>query len=172
MKRTIVDFLCLIIAFAIQHCIFPFIPFLSAAPNLVLILVFSYAFIYGSKDGMFYGLVAGIFLDLFYSYSFGFFTLAFIWIGYVNGLLNAYYYEEYIIFPITLCVFNEVFYNIYIYFFRFFVRGKTDILFYIKDIILPEMIITLLMTLLIYRLFLIYNRKLEVLDEKRSINVI
>ena len=34
MRRTIANLAFLMIMFAVQNCIFPFIPFLSAAPNL------------------------------------------------------------------------------------------------------------------------------------------
>ena len=69
-----------------------------------------------------------------------------------------------------LCALNEFLYNLYVYVFRFLIRGKTDLLFYLWDIVVPEIIITLLFTLLIYRFFLWYNRKLEILDEKHAVN--
>ena len=40
--------------------------------------------------------------------------------------------------------------------------------YYFLHIIVPEIIISLLFTLLIYRFFLWYNRKLEVLDRKKA----
>ena len=144
MKYFSVVGLFLMIFFALQSCVFPFIPFLSAAPNLVLILTFSYGFIYGSRAGLIYGFMAGLLLDLFYSGAFGFFSLFFMWIGFMNGRLSRYY--------------------------RNYSRRKTDLLFYLGDIVVPEIIITLLFTLLIYRFFLWYNRKLEILDEKHAVN--
>ena len=91
MKRIIINILLMILAFTIQNGVFPLIPFLSASPNLLLILTFSYGFIYGKDVGMFYGLFAGILLDLFYSGPFGFYTLLFINIGYFNKLYNLFW---------------------------------------------------------------------------------
>ena len=85
MKRIVINVLLMILAFTIQNCIFPLIPFLAASPNLLLILTFSFGFIYGKVAGMYYGLFSGILLDLFYSGPFGFYTLLFINIGYFNG---------------------------------------------------------------------------------------
>ena len=170
MRRTSANVAFLMIFFALQSCVFPFIPFLSAAPNLVLILTFSYGFIYGPRAGLIYGFMAGLFMDLFYSGAFGFFSLFFMWTGFMNGKLNRYYYENYITLPLFLCAMNEFLYNLYVYVFRFLIRGKTDLLFYLGDIVVPEIIITLLFTLLIYRFFLWYNRKLEILDEKHAVN--
>ena len=121
-------------------------------------------------DNLIYGFMAGLLLDLFYSGAFGFFSLFFMWIGFMNGRLSRYYYENYITLPLFLCALNELLYNLYVYVFRFLIRGKTDLLFYLWDIVVPEIIITLLFTLLIYRFFLWYNRKLEILDEKHAVN--
>lgn len=170
MRRTIANITFLIVMFAFQNCIFPFIPFLSAAPNLVLILTFSYAFIYGKKGGLLYGFAAGMMLDLFHTGAFGFFSLLFMWLGFLNGYLSAYYYESYILLPLFLCTFNELLYHLYIYLFRFFICAKIQLFFYFRTIILPEIIISLVFTLLIYRFFLSYNRKLEILDQKHAIN--
>ena len=46
MRRFIINIVLIIMAFAIQNCIFPFIPFLNVAPKLVLIIHFSIGFIY------------------------------------------------------------------------------------------------------------------------------
>ena len=158
MKRTLLNLLVLVAAFALQSSILPFIPFLSATPNLILIFTFAYAFIYGQRDGMLYGLAAGLLMDLFHSGAFGFFTLFFVWIGFLNGALSKYYYESYITLPLLLCTINEFLYNFYIYVFRFVIR----------NIVFPEIIISLLFTLVIYRFFLWYNRKLEFLDQRRA----
>ena len=60
MKRIIASFLLVILAFIVQTCIFPLLPFLAVYPNLMVILVFSFGFIRGSAWGMGYGLIAGL----------------------------------------------------------------------------------------------------------------
>lgn len=168
MKRIAINVLLMILAFTIQNCIFPLLPFLSAAPNLLLILTFSFGFIHGKEAGMYYGLFAGILLDLFYSGPFGFYTLLFIWIGYMNGICTRYYYEDYITLPLILSLFNELAYNLYIYVFRFLIRNRLDFLHYAKQIIIPETIFTVVTTLLIYRFFLFTSRRLEEMEKRRD----
>lgn len=168
MRRILFNVCLIILAFTIQNCIFPLLPFLSAAPNLLLILIFSFGFIHGTEAGMYYGLVAGILLDLFYSGPFGFYTLLFVWIGYVNGLCTRYYYEDYITLPLILCLVNEVAYNLYIYIFRFLIRSRLDFLYYLKQIIIPETIFTVVTTLFMYRFFLFTSRRLEEMEKRRG----
>ena len=168
MKRIILNVLLMLLAFTVQNGIFPLLPFLAASPNLLLIFTFSFGFIYGKEAGMWYGLLAGILLDLFYSGPFGFYTLLYIYIGYTNGICTRYYYEDYITLPLILSLINELAYNCYIYVFSFLIRNRLDFLYYFWEIILPETIFTVVATLLLYRSFLFTNRRLEELEKRRD----
>lgn len=172
MRRILVNLLLMVLAFTIQTCIFPMIPFLSAAPNLLLILTFSFGFIHGSWAGMLYGLFAGLLSDLFYSGPFGFYMLIFVYIGYVNGICTKYYYEDYITLPLILCVLNELAYNLYMYVFRFLIRGKLNLLYYFREIMAPEILFSVVTTLFIYRLFLFTNRRLEEMEKRRDTTIV
>ena len=108
MRKLLINLVMLILAFTIQICVFPQIAFLSSAPNLLLIVVFVCSFIEVRARGMFYGLVAGLFMDLFYSEPFGFYTLFFINLGYVSGICNKYYYEDYITLPLLLSLASDL----------------------------------------------------------------
>ncbi len=96
-KQIAINIGFIILAFTVQNCVFPLLPFLAATPNLLLILTFSFGFIHGKNAGMFYGVISGLLLDLFYSGSFGFYTLIYIYIGYFNGIFTRYYYEDLIV---------------------------------------------------------------------------
>ncbi|MDO4328217.1 MAG: rod shape-determining protein MreD [Lachnospiraceae bacterium] len=172
MRRILVNLLLMVLAFTIQTCVFPMIPFLSAAPNLLLILTFSFGFIHGSWAGMLYGLFAGLLSDLFYSGPFGFYMLIFVYIGYVNGICTKYYYEDYITLPLILCVLNELAYNLYMYVFRFLIRGKLNLLYYFREIMVPEILFSVVTTLFIYRLFLFTSRRLEEMEKRRDTTIV
>lgn len=172
MKRALINLALMIAAFTIQNCIFPLLPFLSAAPNLLLILTFSFGFMDGKRSGMVYGLVAGLLLDLFYSGPFGFYTLFYVYVGYMNGICTKYYYEDYITLPLILCVVNELAYNMYIYIFRFLIRGRLNFLYYFRELIIPETIFTVVTTLLVYRLLLYISRKLNEMEKRRDTNIV
>ncbi len=151
----------ILLAFLIQTSVFPLIPFLSASPNLLLILTFSFGFMHGSLPGMLYGLGAGLLMDMFYSGPFGFYSLIFIFIGYVNGFFNRFYYEEYLTLPMVICVFSELSYHLYIYVFRFLIRAKMDIPYYFLHIVFPSIVFSMLVTLVLYRFFFSAARKMD-----------
>ena len=172
MRKLLINLVMLILAFTIQICVFPQIAFLSSAPNLLLIVVFVCSFIEGRERGMFYGLVAGLFMDLFYSGPFGFYTLFFINLGYVSGICNKYYYEDYITLPLLLSLASDLIYNLYIYVFRFLIRNRLNFGHYLVSIIIPEIIFTTVTTLVVYRFFLFINRKLKEWEQRRDSNIV
>ncbi|MGI6079998.1 MAG: rod shape-determining protein MreD [Candidatus Avilachnospira sp.] len=171
LQRALINILILLGAFTVQTCVFPLLPMFSAVPNLLLILTFSFGFIYGRKTGMLCGLAAGVLMDLFYTGPFGFYCLIFLYIGFFNGIFNKYYYNDFIQLPLILCAVNELIYNFYIYVLRFLVRGKLDIGYYFMNIVLPEMVFSLIFTLFLYRVFLGANKRLDVIEDKRGTNV-
>lgn len=168
MRKILINIGILFLALTIQTCVFPLLPFLSAAPNLVLITVFICGFIEGKERGMLYGLVAGLLMDLFYSGPFGFYTLFFVNIGYANGIFTKYYYEDYITLPLVLSVANDLAYNLYVYVFGFLIRNRLNLGHYAVYIIIPEIIFTTVTTLLVYRFFLFLNRKLKEWEQRRD----
>ena len=171
-KQVLLNVLLILLAFTIQNCVFPLLPFLAATPNLLLILTFSFGFIHGKNAGMFYGMLSGLLLDLFYSGPFGFYSLVYVYIGYLNGIFTKYYYEDYITLPLILSVFNELGYSMYVYVLRFLIRGRLDLPYYFRNIILPEIIFTVITTLLVYRLFLSASRRLVDMGKRRDSTIV
>ncbi|MFQ9207909.1 MAG: hypothetical protein ACLR3S_01285 [Clostridium fessum] len=75
---------------------------------------------------------------MFYSGPFGFYTLFFINLGYVSGICNKYYYEDYITLPLLLSLASDLIYNLYIYVFRFLIRNRLNFGHYLVSIIIPR----------------------------------
>lgn len=168
LKRLLFYAVLILSTFAIQTGVFPLLPFLSSTPNLLLILTFSLGFMYGQTEGMLCGMFAGLLMDLFSTGPFGFYSLVFVYIGYLNGFLTKYYYDDFITLPLILCVLNELGYNLYIYATRFLVRGRLQFGFYFADVVLPELIFSLIVTLFLYRIFLKANKRFDRIEERRG----
>ena len=167
MKRKIVVFALIIICFLLQCTVFKEIPFTFVAPNLLIVVTSSFGFMRGKTDGLLTGLIAGMLIDLFYSEFFGFYTLLYMYIGYVNGFFKNMFFDDDIKLPMILITGSDFVYGCIIYVFSFLLRGRFDALYYFKSVIFPEVIYTAVITLFFYRLIRKINRKLEE-DEKRS----
>lgn len=154
--RKILNYLALfvtvVLAFVIQTSIFPLIPFIKGSPNLLLFITFITGFIFGETKALFVGLLCGILSDLFYSGQFGFFTLIYVLIGYVNGLLSHYIYDDNILFIMILSIINTIVFNLYIYIFCFLFNGKTEFAKYFINICIPSIILTLIVSIIFYKL--------------------
>ena len=166
-KRILLDTVIIVLAFLLQTSIFSMLPF-SSVPNLLLILTFSFGFIYGSTQGMLCGMLAGFLLDCFYPVPLGCFMLIFIIIGFLNGLFTNFYYDDYLTLPVVLCVISELIYNAAVLVIKLFSIGSVDVSYALLKIILPEMLFSLIITLLLYRLFLHANRSLDISQDKRG----
>ena len=85
---------------------------------------------------------------------------------------NVNYYEDYITLPLILSVVNGLWYSLYIYIFRFLIRGRLNLPYYFIKIMLPEIIFTAVTTLLVYRLFLSASRRLEDIGKRRDTTIV
>ncbi len=157
-------------AFILQTCLFPMLHFLTAAPNILLILTFSYGFIYGTTTGIVCGLFAGLMMDIFYSEPFGLFILIFTYLGFFSGLFSEDYRNDSIILPLILCFVCDLAYNAAMIFYRIICLGFSNLNFILKNVVLPEMFFTMVLTVLIYHILLSTNRRMDAIDDLRGQN--
>ncbi|MCH1978251.1 rod shape-determining protein MreD [Lawsonibacter sp. OA9] len=160
MRRKLILAVLVLLTFLLQSTVFKALSIASITPNLLLILTVSFGFMCGKRIGMFTGFLSGLMIDMFYGNLFGFHALLYMWIGFLNGFLYKVYYDEDIKVPTMLVTASDAVYGIVIYGLQFMLRGRLNFFGYLKQIIIPEIVYTVVMTLLFYRLFLWINRQL------------
>ena len=156
MRRKISVILIVVICFLLQSTLFSALSFASISPNLLIVVVSSFGFMRGRKEGMWIGLFCGVLMDIFFGEIPGFYTLLYLLIGYVNGM-----------FPMILILGSDFVLNLAIYLLRFLPRKKIHFGYYLFHIMIPEMVYTLVITIALYFIILKINRHLETI-EKRS----
>ena len=82
-------------------------------------------------------------------------------------MFEQLYYDEDIKLPLALVGATEFIYGLVVYLLMFMLRSEFDFLHYLRHIIIPELIYTIVVTLGLYPLILFINRRLEA-EEKRS----
>lgn len=167
MKRKIITFCIIIICFLLQSTVFSKLTFASIRPNLMIIVVSSFGFMRGKKTGMIVGFFAGIMADIFWGNVLGFYALIFTVLGYLNGCFKRLFYDEDIKLPLVLIAGSELAYGLIVYFCFFLMQGDFRFSHYLVHVILPELVYTILVTLVLYQIILYINRKLET-EEQRS----
>ena len=142
------------------------IDFLAAAPNLMLILTVSIGFMQGRTEGMLTGFLCGLLIDLFYGDVFGFYALLYLLTGYFCGRYSKIYFDDDVKIPLILVTVCDLAFNAAVYIIRFLLRGRLNIIGYLRNVILPDLVCTLLFTLLLYRLFYRINHSLVEKEKK------
>ncbi len=148
------------LCFILQTSVFKMLDIITIAPNLLLIMTTSIAFMQGRKEGMTVGFVCGLFYDLTYGYLLGTHSIILVVIGYACGSFRNIFGDEDIKVPLLLVAAGEIFYNIVIYIFGFLLQGRTQFVSYFKTIILPETVWTVLITIVLYRLIYRINHRM------------
>lgn len=161
MRRKVITALVIIVSFILQCTVFQALSLAGIAPNLLLIVTSSLGFMRGEKEGMVIGLFSGLLNDIFFGSLFGFYSLLYMFLGYGSGLFHRVFYDEDIKLPMIWIALSELVYGLSVYFFMFLLRSKFQFLFYLMHIILPELIYTVVVTILVYRLIRNLNHWLE-----------
>jgi rod shape-determining protein MreD len=139
-----------------------YIALANIMPNLLLILVASTGHMRGRTTGMMVGLFSGLLVDLMYgSYIIGLYALLYLVIGYLAGMTNRFYSKDDFTLPIGIIAICNFLYGFFYYVFEFLLRGRLDILYYLRRIILPEIIYTIAVSVLLYKLLHMINNRLE-----------
>lgn len=167
MRRKIVVFFIIVVCFLLQSTLFQALSFASIAPNLLIVVVSSFGFMRGRKEGMWIGFFSGLLLDIFFGSVIGFYALIYMYIGYINGFFRKIFFPEDIKLPLILISASDFGYNLLVYLFLFFLRGKFRFGYYLIHIVIPELVYTILVTIILYLIILKINQKLEAI-EKRS----
>jgi len=166
MRRKLVVFFIIIICFFLQSTVFQALAFASISPNLLIVVTSSFGFMRGRKEGMWIGFFCGLLLDLFVGDVIGFYTLIYMYVGYVNGFFRKMFFPDDIKLPIVLICSSDLAYNLLVYVFLFLMRGRLNVLYYLLHVILPELVYTILVTIVLYFIILKSNQKLEAIEKR------
>lgn len=167
MRRKITVAIIIIVCYLLQCTVFQALSFASIVPNLLIVVTSAFGFMRGKKEGIWVGFFCGLCMDIFYGTTIGFYALIYTYIGYINGMFRKLFYPEDIKLPLVLIMGSDLIYNLAVYFFLFFFRGKFQLSYYVLHIILPELVYTMLVTIVLYMIILKVNQRLELI-EKRS----
>lgn len=166
-KRPLITIAIIIVCFLLECTVFQHLSFASITPNLLIIVTSSFGFMRGRKEGMMVGFLCGLIIDIFFGELIGFYALFYTLLGYANGFFKRIFYPEDIKLPIFLIATSDFLIGNAVCVFMFIMRSKFHYFYYLGHVIIPELIYTILITLVLYQIILKINQKLED-SEKRS----
>lgn len=168
MRTKFILIVTVLVGLLLQCSLMPAISIASITPNLMIVLTVSFGLMRGKKAGILLGFLCGLLTDLMLGPIVGFRAFIYMFAGYFSGYCYRIFYDDDIKMPILLTAAADLVYGITVYVFQFLLRGRVEFFFYFRRMILPEIVYTILLTIVCYRLLLLLNRKLDKMD-KRSV---
>ena len=164
-KRRIVTFLIILLSYLLWTTTFQSLQLAFVSPNLMLILVVCYAYMRGRTSGLLIGFFCGLITDLNYGSIIGLYAFGLMTIGFLCGYCQKVYFTDNSILPCVLVGISDFLYGLYYYVTDFLVRGRLEFSFYFLNVILPEMVYTVLITFVLFRLL---NMLEQLISENRE----
>lgn len=160
MKRIIIYAIEIILFYVLQSSLFHYIAIWDISPNLLLILVVSTAYMRGRIPGLFVGFFSGLIVDIVFGRVVGLYALLYLMIGYFMGYTNKIYSnDDYTLPPVFIGISNLI-YGFFYYVFEFLLRGRLNFPYYLRRFIIPEVVYTVAVSILVYKLLHMINNKL------------
>lgn len=168
MKRLIVYIIEILVCFVLQSATYHYFELADIMPNLLLILVVSTAYMRGRMSGLLIGFFSGLLVDLMYGSNvigtyalIGTHALLYMLIGYFIGFLNKFFVNDDYTLPLILIGVSDLVYKFFYYIIEFLLRGRLHFLLYLKRFIFPEIIYTVAVSIFLFKLLHMINKRLD-----------
>ncbi len=167
MKKAIVSGMLIFGLFLLQSTLFALFSIGGIRPNLLIIAVAALGFLGGKRTGIYSGFFAGLLIDISFRSVYGMNALLYMYVGYIGGLFKKVLFPKDIKLPLLFITMSDLLYNVLFYFFQFLFRGKFEFGYYMKTVILPEIVYTAIMACILYP-FIHYVMKCIEVPEKKG----
>ena len=135
------------LAYIIQTTILPHLKLFGVVPNLILVIVISFALYFRAFDAVVAGIILGVLADVFSGKAFGFNTVMYIIFALACGKLINKFIQLSALTASLVTFLGSVLYSLALYFTFFFLWGEFRILALFNEIILPEALYTMLISI-------------------------
>ena len=98
----------------------------------------------------------------------GYYVLPYMYTGFICGYFRRYLNDDNYIIPAVLCGVSDLFMGFYIFVFSFALRNRLNFVFYLWHIILPEVVYTMIISLVLFRVQILVNRRIDIWVKKRG----
>lgn len=165
-KKVIIALVCVWLCFILQSTILSGMHLGNTVPNLLIIITACFGFMEGDLVGLIAGFACGALMDVFYGSFYGLYAIIYMYIGYMNGKFCNIFYPEDVKLPLGLIIVSDLMYGLSVYVLLFLLRGRFNFGYYFGRIIIPEIISTIILTLITYPVILFVHKKIMVTKQR------
>ncbi|MCM1282232.1 MAG: rod shape-determining protein MreD [Muribaculaceae bacterium] len=168
MLRKFMLFIIITVCFLLQTTVFSALSFAGIAPNLLIIVVSAFGLMRGKKEGLWVGFFCGLLIDIFFGFYLGVYALLYMYVGYSNGFFQKRFFPDDIKLPMIMIGASDIVCNLVVYTIMFLLRGRFQFLYYLRTVIVPEFVYTMVVTIFLYFILLKLNQRVEVYEKRRA----
>jgi rod shape-determining protein MreD len=95
----------------IQSTVMPHLTLWGVKPDLMLLVIISWSLLRGAREGVIWGFIGGLCLDLFSGAPFGLSALALLIVSFFSGLGEATVFRTHVILPLATVFFSSLIYD-------------------------------------------------------------
>lgn len=161
MRRVLVTIVMVVLCFLLQTSVFDTVRLAGITPNILIVLICSTAVMRGQKAGMLTGFFSGLLLDIFFGKYLGAFAFLYMIFGFVDGFFHRLYYSDDNVLPLILIGCNDLVYGLIMYIVTGLLHRHLHFLFYLRSVILPELVYTVAVGIVLYRVLLRIDDRLS-----------
>ena len=133
--NTIIWLCVIVMTIVIQSTLLPLVAIKGICPDILLVVVVSYALLSGKEKGVGMGFFAGLLQDLAFGSIFCINTLSKLATGYIFGLAERQVFKEHILLPVTATAVATVFNGLIMFIVLFLLGYKVEIVSSMNNIL-------------------------------------
>ena len=168
LRRILIIALIIFVCYILQTSVFARYPLAGVTPNILICVVATYGFMKGRRYGILIGFSTGLLLDIYSGVLFGLYALVYMYIGLLNGLFKKQFFGDDLRLPMILIGTSDLIYGVLSYFVLFTIRSQKDFSFYFMNVIMPEVVYTLVVSIFDYYVILHVNNWIDKFEKKGS----
>ncbi|SCG83735.1 rod shape-determining protein MreD [Proteiniborus sp. DW1] len=140
--------------FILESTILQHVSILGVVPNTSLIIIVCISILSGKKTGSILGLILGFLQDMLFYDVIGVHALIYFIIGYVIGLTEKKVFKENLFLPFVFTAISTFAFHLTCYVFMYFLSMNIDLILFIKNVVVLEVIYNSLLSIFFYKQFL------------------
>lgn len=168
LRRILIIALIIYFCYILQTSVFARYPLAGVTPNILICVVSTYGFMKGRRYGILTGFFTGLLLDIYSGVIFGLYALVYMYIGLLNGLFKKQFFGDDLRLPMILIGTSDFIYGVFSYLVLFTLRSQNNFSFYFMNVIMPEVVYTLVVSIFVYYAILHINNWIEKFEKKGS----
>lgn len=154
MLKYFIMAIIVLLNFTLESTILQHISIFGVVPNTSLIIIVCVSILSGKKTGSILGLILGFLQDMIFHDVIGVHALIYFIIGYVIGLTDKKVFKENLFLPFVFTAISTFAFHLTYYVFMYFLSINIDLIKFIKNVVVLEIIYNSLLSVFFYKQFL------------------